>query len=89
VVVGKETTLRATINDEGLPRGSSVTSSWSVLSGPAQVTIANTARPSTRATFPAAGTYVLEIKATDGELERAVRFEVEAHGSESAANATN
>src|SRR5204862_7979003 len=44
---------------------------WSVVSGPGSVTFTNTQNPMTTAAFDAAGTYVLRLSATDGELSSA------------------
>jgi RHS repeat-associated protein len=41
---------------------------WSEVSGPAGVSFANAASPSTTATFPGAGTYILLLTASDGQL---------------------
>ncbi|MBK8039286.1 MAG: tandem-95 repeat protein [Verrucomicrobiaceae bacterium] len=60
--------LSGSVVDDGLPIGSSVTSIWSVVSGPAAVVFANAASPATTATFDTAGAYVLRLSATDGTL---------------------
>jgi PA14 domain/Domain of unknown function (DUF5060)/Protein of unknown function (DUF4038) len=63
--------LQGKVEDSTLPAGSSVTSSWSVVSGPGTVSFGDVAAAVTRATFSAGGAYVLELKATDGELSAA------------------
>lgn len=79
VTVGKDAVVAAEVTDEGLPRGNEVTVAWKVLSGPTtDVTLTTPTEASTHATFPQAGTYVLEIKASDGELERTAQLTVEA-----------
>lgn len=60
--------LKGTVTDDGLPGGSTVTSTWSKVSGPGTVTFANAAAPATKATFSAAGDYVLKLAASDGSL---------------------
>jgi CubicO group peptidase (beta-lactamase class C family) len=62
-----EATLTGTATDDGQPSGSSVTTTWSVVSGDG-VTIASPNALSTAVTFPAAGTYTLRLTATDGAL---------------------
>lgn len=58
--------LAGSVADDGWPRGSVVTSSWSVVSGPGPVTFADATKPTTIATFEIAGTYVVRLTATDG-----------------------
>jgi RHS repeat-associated protein len=57
-------TLSGTVTDDGLPVGASVTSLWSILSGPA-ATIGDPSQLSTTVTFSRAGTYVLQLSAND------------------------
>jgi len=59
--------LDATVTDDGLP-SSTLTTTWSKLSGPGSVTFANASAVDTTAWFTAAGSYVLELTANDGEL---------------------
>jgi RHS repeat-associated protein len=58
-------TLNGTASDDGLPRGSALTTKWTKVSGPGLVTFANDALPATAATFGAEGTYVLRLTADD------------------------
>lgn len=60
--------LVGTVTDDGLPSGSSPTTSWTKLSGPGNVVFANAAAASTTATFSISGTYVLRLTASDGSL---------------------
>jgi hypothetical protein len=61
--------LSGTANDDGLPVPPSLlTFTWSKVSGPGNVTFANSHALSTTAGFSAAGTYVLRLTATDGAL---------------------
>ncbi|HET9306133.1 MAG TPA: PKD domain-containing protein, partial [Candidatus Sulfotelmatobacter sp.] len=62
------TTLSCTVTDDGLPQGSTVTQTWSELSGPAAVTFTNPTAGTTNATFPVAGTYSLQLTAYDTQL---------------------
>jgi hypothetical protein len=60
--------LNGSATDDGLPLGNTLTSLWSVVSGPGTVTFANRASPTTTASFSLAGTYVLRLTATDSLL---------------------
>ncbi len=60
--------LSGSVSDDGLPAGASVTSAWSKTSGPGPVTFANAASPQTTASFSVAGTYVLQLSASDTAL---------------------
>jgi RHS repeat-associated protein len=57
--------------DDGLPRGSTLEVSWSVVSGPAPVVFHDAFAASTLATFTAPGTYVLRLTASDSQLTAA------------------
>lgn len=57
--------LDATVTDEDLE---SLTTTWSKLSGPGDVTFGDAAKVDTTATFGAAGEYVLRLTANDGAL---------------------
>jgi PKD repeat protein len=61
-------TLAGTVTDDGLPTGSGLTVSWSKVSGPGIVTFTTSTAPSTKAAFSAAGTYILQLTATDSLL---------------------
>jgi hypothetical protein len=60
-------TLNGTVSDDGLPNNT-LTISWSKVSGPGTVVFANPAAAVTTATLSAAGTYILRLTASDGEL---------------------
>lgn len=60
--------LNGSVIDDGLPAGGTLTQSWSEISGPAAVTFATPAQPQTSVTFPQAGTYFLELAASDSQL---------------------
>jgi hypothetical protein len=57
--------LNGTASDDGLPTGSTLTTTWSKVSGPGNVTFGNVNAQSTTASFFTAGTYVLQLAATD------------------------
>ncbi|MBC8029832.1 MAG: Ig-like domain-containing protein [Pyrinomonadaceae bacterium] len=63
-------TLQGTATDDGLPQGSSLTTTWAMVSGPGEVTFANAQSLSTTASFSTAGTYVLSLSASDSALTK-------------------
>jgi Bacterial Ig domain len=60
--------LVGTATDDGLPSGSTLTTTWSKVSGPGTVTFANANAKTTSAAFSVAGTYTLRLTASDGAL---------------------
>ena len=78
--VGEPLTLTGSVEDEGLPRGSSVVSTWRQTSGPGKATFEDAAQVRTKVTFDSAGTYELELHATDGTLEGAEKIRVKVAG---------
>jgi YD repeat-containing protein len=64
----RETMLAATITDDGLPAGASVSVRWTAVSGPGLVIFGNPLAASTAASFDAPGTYTLQVLAHDGDL---------------------
>lgn len=60
--------LNGSVTDDGLPNGSTMTSSWSMVSGAGTVAFNNPNSPATTASFSAAGVYVLRLTASDSEL---------------------
>ncbi len=62
----RQVVLQGTAADDGLPVGSSLTTSWSEVSGPGTVTFADASATNTTATFSAGGVYVLKLTASDG-----------------------
>jgi len=66
---GGTSTLGGTVTDDGVPLApGTVTSVWSVSSGPGSVTFANPTSAATTATFSATGFYVLKLTARDALL---------------------
>ncbi len=59
--------LSGQVADDGLP-GVGLTTSWSQISGPTTAQFANSSSPATSVSFLAAGTYVLRLQVSDGEL---------------------
>ena len=68
VVLPQPATLDATVTDDGLPSGSTVTTNWSVVSGPGPVTFADPGSVDTSASFSEPGAYVLRLTASDSAL---------------------
>jgi len=60
--------LRGVVTDDALPHGSTVTSTWSVVSGPGTVVFANPNAAVTSASFTNPGIYTLRLTATDTEF---------------------
>ena len=73
---GQDAMINGRIEDDGLPRGGKITSAWKKISGPGDVTFSDPASGPTRATFSAAGAYVIELSATDGEKANTLRVNV-------------
>ncbi len=61
------------------PDGDVLTYSWSKVSGPGTVTFSNISNVSTAVTFSEAGTYVLEVRVSDGSLNSTDRVNVTAN----------
>src|SRR6185312_2173246 len=61
--------LRGDARDDGLPSGSTLSVTWSALSGPAPVAFSDPNSLVTQATFGAAGVYVLQLLASDTQLQ--------------------
>jgi hypothetical protein len=73
---GQELAITAHVEDDGLPRGAKVTAAWKKVAGPGEVTFSDPSAGATRAKFSAAGTYELELSATDGEKRNALKVTV-------------
>lgn len=67
VVLPTTALLAGTVTDDGLP-ANTLSTTWSVFSGPGAVTFGNANTASTAAAFSNAGTYVLRLTANDGSL---------------------
>jgi hypothetical protein len=61
------TTLQGYVTDDGLPSGSSLTNTWSKVTGPGTVAFGNLHQTNSSATFGANGIYVLQLTGTDGQ----------------------
>jgi len=69
VVLPQESTLGATVTDDGIPGGPLVVT-WSMKSGPAPVEFGSANATSTTVRFTVEGVYVFTVTASDGELQR-------------------
>ncbi|HVS15108.1 MAG TPA: hypothetical protein VMV46_14365 [Thermoanaerobaculia bacterium] len=74
--VGEPLALAGSAEDEGLPRGSALAVTWRQTSGPGTAVFTEPGSAATTVTFDAAGSYELELLASDGELEASERVEV-------------
>src|SRR6185369_2239618 len=68
VILPATATLNGSVTDDGLPQGSTLTITWSKVSGPGNVTFSNANAASTTATFSQAGNYTLRLTASDTDL---------------------
>ncbi|HSF16184.1 MAG TPA: metallophosphoesterase [Vicinamibacteria bacterium] len=69
VILPASRSLDGTVSDDGLPNPpATVTTTWSVVSGPGTVTFADGSAVDTTASFSTDGSYVLRLTADDGEL---------------------
>jgi hypothetical protein len=67
-VRGQPIVLAGVVSDDGKSDLALLTVLWSKMSGPGTVTFGDAASPSTTAVFSAAGSYVLRLSASDGQL---------------------
>jgi hypothetical protein len=68
VAFGVAASLDGTVSDDSQPAPPSLTTTWSKVSGPGTVTFGNPSSVDTSANFSLAGTYVLRLTVSDGEL---------------------
>ena len=83
VVLPANGTLTGSVKDDGLPLNSVLIITWTKVSGPGGVTFANPHSPLTTAAFDVAGTYVLQLSATDSALTSTATVTVTVTGSNS------
>jgi hypothetical protein len=67
VILPNAAELHGTATDDGLP-SNALTATWTQVSGPGTVAFGNSHAPDTIARFSSAGTYILRLGATDGDL---------------------
>lgn len=65
VILPETASLYGAVEDDGLPLGSVLASSWSVVSGPGAVSFSDVSATNTIATFASTGNYVLRLTAND------------------------
>ncbi len=75
VTVGTGFNLAGSVSDDA-QSGSAVSSAWSGLSGPGSVSFANANAPATTAMVTTAGTYVLQLASTDGQLRASRKLSI-------------
>ncbi len=68
VVYPQTTFLTGAVADDGLPAPPTLSTLWTMDSGPATATFASPSSLTTSASFPTPGTYVLRLTVSDGEL---------------------
>ncbi len=68
--------LQGSVTDDGLPYGTPLAITWSVVSGPGSVTFANSNAPATSAAFSVSGVYVLQLTANDSEFTRSAQVAI-------------
>jgi Lamin Tail Domain len=61
--------LNGNVTDDGLPSPPAITTTWSKVDGPGNVTFDNANAVDTTATFSATGSYILRLTADDGALQ--------------------
>jgi len=81
-------TLDGAVSDDGLPSSpGTVTATWSKVSGPGTVTFGDDNSLTSTASFSAAGTYVLQLEADDGDLTDTDTVEIAVNAAESGTGA--
>jgi hypothetical protein len=73
---GQPAAINGVVEDDGLPRGSTLAIAWKKISGAGDVTFSSPATGQTRATFSTPGSYVIELSVSDGEKQTAIRIDV-------------
>jgi RHS repeat-associated protein len=84
VILPAAASLAGTVADDALPKDSSVAVSWSKLSGPGEVSFANSTVPSTSAAFSEPGDYVLRLIGDDSQLANVDEVSVKVYPPNSA-----
>lgn len=68
VIVRTAIQMQGAVSDDGLPSNGQLTTIWGVVSASGNAKIDNLNNPDTTVTFQQAGTYVLRLTASDGQL---------------------
>lgn len=69
-IVGTPIYLQGSASDDNLPAPAQLALQWSIITAPGTVTFGNAAAANSSVSFGAAGTYVLQLNASDGQLSR-------------------
>lgn len=80
ITLPADAALNGSATDDGIPSPPSLLVTWSYVSGPGSVVFADAASAATTVNFSAAGTYVLRLTATDGELRSSDEVTIVANG---------
>ncbi|MEK7507868.1 MAG: Ig-like domain-containing protein, partial [Patescibacteria group bacterium] len=81
--------LAGTATDDGLPAGSTLTTTWSRVSGAGTVTFGNVNSLTTTAIFSSAGNYILRLTALDGVLTASDDVVVTVNSAQSSCSTSN
>jgi hypothetical protein len=68
ITLPNSASLNGNVTDDGFPQPANLSISWSKVSGDGNVTFSSPTSAQTTVTFSSAGTYVLKLTASDGEL---------------------
>ena len=68
ITLPNSASLNGNVTDDGLPQPANLSINWSKISGDGNVAFSSPNSAQTTATFSSAGTYVLKLSASDGEL---------------------
>jgi hypothetical protein len=69
--------LNGSVVDDGLPRGGSLTTQWSVFSGASNVEFADASEEDTTVSFSTPGAYTLQLTANDGLLRASSQTKIQ------------
>ena len=78
ITLPAQAVLNGTVTDDGLPSPPSLTTTWSKVSGPGTVTFVSANAVDTQASFSVAGSYVLQLAASDGSLSNSDQVQITA-----------
>lgn len=75
-VVATPITINGSATDDNKPTPAALSMLWTLISGPGSVSFGSSLLATTTATFSAAGSYILQLAASDGQLSRADQMTV-------------
>jgi hypothetical protein len=78
--------MAGTATDDGLPSGSTLTHTWTKVSGPGTVTFGNVTALNSAAMFSVAGSYTLRLTVSDGSLSTSADVSITVVASQSCGN---